>query len=941
MYHFLQFRADKKEAWRFHDQRQLSQLEKKPAFITVLAVDQDPEVFAENGEDPIDHVKYFGPMYWDFDGPDINAVLDDVRKVLDWLHARLDINKQFIHCWLSGQKGVHITVPAEVWGVRTPVKALPLTYREIAAHCPVETLDTGVYSCGRGRMWRCEGVPRPGSGRFKVGVTYDELMDMDEGQYDVLVAAARPPLAIETPAKSLIFPKAEALAKTAKAMANKKLRALKNAKTFPIEELKQIEGVPGCIQKLITEGDCVESNWNQAAMQVAAYVAARYEHSEDSVYLAEIVQPFVKNVDSSSRPTEKERLKHVKEQLNRAFSGRIKFSMGPLISVLGKPCGSCPLCRADLAADSPHKADQGYCELTKVKVTPAGYFLVGENSMRNLTTFTFTPHTEVRELESDGQGLRETQRKAMLGTLVDDMGTKFEDFMFPESAWGSRKELISLTKGHGTSTVHCSDAEVQKLLRAVIGLAGSELEKMTRTPVCGIILEETKRGIVPHYIEASGSYTQHNLPSRFQYSGDRNKSPDLLSESYPFIDDEELEQTFVHLLRVNTPEVVAPVLGWTVACHFREQIQMETSQFPLLNLSGSSSAGKSSLAFLVLLLSGMDYGKGDFVNTEVSTIYPLIKEVTSSTTVPRLIEEVNPSMMPFQIYNKVLGILKASWNRAGIPRGTISGKEVRVTTDQVSSPIVFTSEQAPTMPAVKTRSVEVKLTGKALRDPNYVSNYKKAMKTRKSLLRMAKALVTKSLNTSNDAVMQRLESFDSMVPDSIGPRPKFGIQVVLFGLEMLAETMDEFKVHGSSDVRELINLYKDHLQMNYSRMEKEKSVSEVDRVLACFDLMAAEREEGGMSLVPGTHYWRKGDQLYLDLTMAMPRYCRFAKSMGDTPVIRDSRQMASLLDGEIYMERVEQHPHKPGVSIYVISIAKIAGKGTNLTNFQNNTEAEE
>ena len=941
MYHFLQFRADKKEAWRLHDERQLSQLEKKPAFITVLAVDQDPEVFAENGEDPVDHVKYFGPMYWDFDGPEINAVLEDVKKVLNWLHKRLDINKQFIHCWLSGQKGVHVTVPPQVFGIKSAVKALPMIYKEVAAHCSVETLDTGVYSCGRGRMWRCEGVPRPGTGKFKVGVTYEELMELDADQYEVLVAAARPPLALETPADSVIFPKAEALTKTAKALAAKKLRALKNAKTFPTEELRQLDGVPGCIQALITEGDCVESNWNQAAMQVAAYVAARYERDEEDAYLAEVVQPFVTNVHSSSRPTEKERMKHVKEQMNRAFSGRIKFSMGPLISVLGKPCGHCALCRADLAPGSPAKESGDYCDLTKIKVTPAGYFLIGENSSRNLTTFTFTPHTEVREWEDDGKGYKETQRKALLGVLEDDTGTKFGDFVFPESAWGSRKELISITKGYGTSTVHCSDAEVQKLLRAVMNLSGTELEKMTKSATCGIILEETKRGaVIPHYVEAGGAYTQNDLSSRFRYSGDPSVSPALFDQPYPYQNDTELEKAVASLLRANTPEVIAPLLGWVTACHFREQIQMETNQFPLLNLSGSSSAGKSSLAFLALIMGGLDYGKTDFVNTEVATLYPLIKSVTSSTTVPRLVEEVNPTIMSHLLYNRVLGIFKASWNRAPVPRGSISGKEVKVTTDRISAPIVFTSEQPPTVPSLKSRTVEVRLFSKTLQDRDYVENYKKARRSRKSLFRLAKALVTKSLHTSNSQVMQVLDGLADSVPDSIGERPKFSLQVVLFGLEMLAQTLEEFEVRGSEDVRWLTGVYQKSLTASYSRMEREKSVSEVDRVLASMDLMAAEEASSKEALVPGTHYWRQGDLLYLDLSMCMGRYMRFSKAMGDTPVIRDHRQMAALLDGEVYLDRVEQHPDKPGVYIHVINIKHLSNKGTTLSNFRDGTEAE-
>lgn len=244
MYHFLQFNPNKKEAWRLYDEKQLSELPQPPAFITVLRVDQDPENYAENGEDPLDHVKYLGPMYFDFDGADLDEVLDSVRAVLDALTRKLDISKDYIHCWLSGQKGVHITVPEQVFGIKGPMKALPLIYREVAATFKAPCLDMSVYSAGRGRMWRCENIARPGTGTFKVGTTVDELMDMDAEQYEVLVASARPPLARATPPKNVIHARAESILKTAKAAALQKIKAMKSSTVVPKDALREYGETP-------------------------------------------------------------------------------------------------------------------------------------------------------------------------------------------------------------------------------------------------------------------------------------------------------------------------------------------------------------------------------------------------------------------------------------------------------------------------------------------------------------------------------------------------------------------------------------------------------------------------------------------------------------------------------------------------------------------------
>lgn len=952
MYHFLQFKPNAKEAWRLYDERQLSGLEQPPAFMTVLKVDQDPENFAANGEDPLEHVKYMGPMYFDFDGPDLDAVLDSVRSVLTHLSKKLDIDKSFIHCWLSGKKGVHVTVPAKVFGLKTPAKALPLIYREIAETVKVEHLDMVVYSAGRGRMWRCENIQRP-TGTFKVGVTFDELMDMDSEQYATLVAQPRPSMALSEPADSVIFPKAEALFKAAKLRAQKRIRAMKSATVVPKEKLQALTEVPGCIQKLITDGDAPESNWNQAAMQVAAYVAARYERDDVDEYTADVVEPFVTNVESSSRPSAKERRKHVEEMLNRAFTGRLKFLPGPLIATIGKPCGKCVICRGDVEGDKEAGSDDedGFDQRTGIRSTAVGYFLENEGSGRKLTTFTFWPHTEVYDLEdvsSDQVLFKESPRRAYLGTLVDDLGQTVEDHEMPEEAWSSKRALINAISGRKSATVTASDADIQNLLRAVQELGrrkaeqqGKEIEKMVRTQLCGVLLDRRRDKTAAHYVEDAGSCTSAGRVSRYFYSGDPKQSPKLLSEDYPYENDTDLEDAIFHLTKVNEPHSVGAVIGWHVACHFREHIQFNEVQFPLLNISGNASAGKTSLAILASFLNGMDYGKADFMNVEVSTIYPLVRYVSSSSTVPRLVEEVNPANIGVGTYGKILGILKAAWNRAPVPRGKLSDRGVGISTDRVSSPIVYTSEQTATVPSLRSRTVEVKLTSKALVRDDYRSHYSEAAKRRHALFRIAKALVTQAVNMAPEQVLEIFDSTSSLVPDSIGPRPKWGYQTALTGLALLAKTMDDYEVKGREHVDALFQSLAGFLSSNAGEMEKEKSISEVDRVLSTFNQMAEDPEDRQTGLRPGDHYWRQGDSLFLVVSSCLPRYCRYAKTLGDIPVIKESRQMTSLLEGEVYFDRKEQHPFKEGVDVHVIKLSAVRDKGTPLTNFQDETEPEE
>lgn len=960
MYHFLQFRPDKKEPWRMYTEEQLQKadLPGPPAFKTVLMVDQNPEDVTENGLNAVETVLYMGPMYFDFDdADDIDHVLADVNAVIDYLMNKLDIPAEFIHCWLSGGKGVHITIPAQVFGVKKPAKFLPMIYREImltvlkgaGLESPC-SLDESVYSCGRGRMWRCEGIPRPGSGTYKVGTTPNELADMDSDEYHAIVAAPRPVLAQPQPGKNISFAKAEQLLKAAKVAATRKVKAMSAACVVPREAMREWDGIPGCIEKLITDGDSGNSNWNQAAMQLAAYIAARYDKSEEKEYMELLVRPFVKNVESSSRPSETERLKHVQGQLHRTFSGSIKFAPGALIATIGSPCRQCPICRADVASGETTQETVGqFNSSVRIRWDTSGYYLVGEDSSRQLTNFTFWPKLEVFELEpytndKGHTGWRNTERKELVGSLIVDGSSEVVEVSLPERSWSSKRDLISAVKGRDAA-VYAGDGEIQKLLVALLKFSrdkaeDKELDKMIRANVCGIVLERGDKGTIAHYVEAGNAITNLGGRSPYRFDGNARQSPALINASNPLPDDEQLAIAMKALCNVNEPVQVAMMLGWFVSCHFREHIQFEEPQFPLMNVYGNAGAGKSCLAMLMANINGIDYTKAELQNVEVGTLFPLTKYVSSSTTVPRLIEEVNPIQLGNNRYGQILGILKAAWSHAPIQRGKIGAdRELSVSEDRVSAPLVYTSEQSATSPALRSRSVEVRLQAKSLLNQHYRDSYRTAVQNRSAYSRMARALVTVALGTSPTALLKILHSKSDLIHKGMEDRPRWGMQCCLTGLEMLITTMTEFKVGGVEEVQRLERELITYLGGRVTEVERGKSASEVDRVLGAMNTLADDTFEERMRLQPGKHYWRQGDSLYLVLQSCLPRYHAYSKSIGEQPVIRQFQQLSQLLEGEVYFDRIEQHPENPEVEVYVINAKKLTDKGTTMNNFKRETEA--
>src|SRR5882672_9296130 len=161
-------------------------------FCTVLAVaseSADPEKLTGD-------LYYQGPFYLDidFDG-NLKKSIDVARSCVKKL-LRQGINEDFIDVWLSGKKGLHITVPQAVFTEDRPVMDLPHVYKHLARKIGIDDIDWSVYSRGKGRMWRLPSRERADNHKYKVIIGTDELMKLTVDEYGKLVSEKSRPNAV-------------------------------------------------------------------------------------------------------------------------------------------------------------------------------------------------------------------------------------------------------------------------------------------------------------------------------------------------------------------------------------------------------------------------------------------------------------------------------------------------------------------------------------------------------------------------------------------------------------------------------------------------------------------------------------------------------------------------------------------------------------------------
>lgn len=135
-----------------------------------------------------------GPLYADFDSPDLGEACSQFQKFLGKLEA-LGVDLECCRLFASGSKGFHLEIPQAVFLPSIPVDGvadLPLIYREmIWSKLFVDTIDLCVYSQGKGRMWRVPNRQRS-NGAYKVPLSLAEAVVVNAGTYAQLVATPRP-----------------------------------------------------------------------------------------------------------------------------------------------------------------------------------------------------------------------------------------------------------------------------------------------------------------------------------------------------------------------------------------------------------------------------------------------------------------------------------------------------------------------------------------------------------------------------------------------------------------------------------------------------------------------------------------------------------------------------------------------------------------------------
>lgn len=877
--------------------------------------------------------KHRGPWFADIDcAGDIPQAAQSTLKLIENLKS-LDVDPETVEIYASGKKGFHVIVPAKIFSPGRMQRYLPLIYRAMASKLYVVGMDLGVYNGGMGTSWRIANKKREDSGTYRVPITYEELQGMTDEKYLDLVAEPKNVTVEKFVAVALGMQKL--YSQSVQQVEEQRKAADIIVSDVSLDEIRDAE--PQCIEMLAEGKFDTTKNFNQVAMQFSAYLTRVKPDPADQSRLKEM---FIDAMATKEHPA-RVRRESVDGLINyMRYTPDFKFSCQGMRSVLKySPCKECPINeKAGTNIDT--------AALLGIEARMTGYYSNSGDNIRRISSFTIDPKAVLKEYSADGS------KSIRTATIVDlfDGKRKVPDVIWEEPAWKSKSNLISMIGGIGNLGFFGTDTDVQKLKNLVLE-DEDNMTEIIRVYAAGVHARRVGSKYMCSYVEPDFSVNASGMKNLYRLTGAVPSPAKLAQVPLPDPDNKDqmqrLENGLKALMNVNSPLVVAQLLGWISGCHLKVHIRhcaSATSSFPLLSLYGGAGSGKNSTAELFTWLNGSTFGTEQAVfSTPESKPYPLVNLLSTSTTVPRIMDEVNTERMIRSKFNAAIEVMKCSWDSSAVPRGTIGNNALtgagqtsaRLVEQYITAPIIYLSEQEVTAnTALVQRSISIHLSKNTREGRD--DHFSEALRYRPDFHLFARHMVQSALRTDVNAIPDLIDANEKHIPKQITDRTRHSFLILLLGLDFFQHNYRELGLNLDEDFQRLKTSLIDHLQTQTKEIVKEKYWSNVDTVVDTLAIMCSfSGDPKRETLISGSDFLYSSDEdrVYIVPSTAMFSYKQVCSHQGDVPLISSVTNFLKLIREQPYFETdqyIDTRAESPilyGSKCLVLKISEMKKKG--------------
>lgn len=900
-------RTGGEEVWHeaLSDHRSKVLAEMRPAFVTVL----DASAIPDKGwsREQYDEVKYSGPFYIDWDAASIDEAAKGFHQCLAKL-KEMDVDLSMLRLYATGGRGFHLEIPEAVFMpkvVKAGVNHLPGIYREMAMDLFTESMDMRVYTSRRGRMWRVPGIQRS-NGKYKVPLTVEEATSITPEDYDILCSEPRMEPARTAPTLNL------ALSALYMKCVDKVAKGVKNrSKTAKDKELlAAFKGdFPASIKRVMAgEGILPGVGFNQIAMQLAITANAVGKSADELVKACEgLVKSHASDGRYNSPRKRKQALVDLWHYTNEsdAYSysrGGIRalvmpdFPTGDLDGVnehMG--VGNVPE-EEDAPSDLTEEAKEGIANasgslIEGVSIQQSGIYKRTSDGWKMLSNLSFVKPAITVDTE-DGLTL------GIEASVLAD-GSPYGRQLIPAKTFQSRATLSAYCSGrNGIFSGTDTQASVVGLLLQRAAKKGNRVIYVVRREGLDLIqdpLDKSRIALDPVWISAEAALT-HRSDIQYKYSpklGTNSVFNTDIHQCAPLQDTLDSRAWVEALLKMNSPTVVAQLLGWFVSCFHKQYYQRAFNQFPLLHPNGPAGSGKTiTTSLLGRLFHNTTLPKN--ISAGIGTVFPLRHAWSSSASIPLIIDEYKPSELRQDRLDFLLQSFRLAYNQAfsstgGVSRGSADSSFRDITEYSFSAPTVFLGESQESQTAIVQRSVPVAFNPEdSTAHTRWFEEVKSSPQYAPQLGRVLLALTMGSTPELAETVESRAEALRPVIDDlrnsmnaSVHDRQIYNLAVVLEGLNFLERA---FKAVFGDTFTGQLDLLKQSIHDHKADLQV-SVMSEAAKVINDIALISRTEDSESEFAIRESYEYVVGDG-YVDIMVreTFVKYFAWCKRKGFTPL---------------------------------------------------------
>ncbi|MCP3104209.1 hypothetical protein LZ198_35635 [Myxococcus sp. K15C18031901] len=496
------------------------------------------------------------------------------------------------------------------------------------------------------------------------------------------------------------------------------------------------------------------------------------------------------------------------------------------------------------------------------------YTVTQRGEAKAISSFTFTPRAVVETEEGE----------VFLGDVRTDKGACMEGARLPRRAFHSRKELLNHLPSVHTQWTG-SDNNVQGLLRVV---ARRPVPRLPGTTTLG----DFKRGahhvwVAPGCTIGVGGFLA-DAPVAYLPNGTSLES----RIRYEATDDDSFHNVasavFECLLKINTPQVVLPILGWFFATPMKPRLMEKVGSFPLLFIHGTQGSGKSSMCTDVFWpLFGVPSADAYSVT---ETEFALVKLLSATRSVPVVADEYKPYDMPLHRLQLLHRYMRRLYRGETEERGR---SDLSVVSYRLHAPLCVAGETRPTEAALLERLLTVNPEKATLKRRDCRAAFRALTSVNLALFAPRYIQFCLGRDFDKDFQVARMVADVLLEGREVPPRVADNVVAMLLGLHLFEQFAQEcgYVLPKDLGAREAVDAVLADL------LETEAGVKNaLDIFLEMLGVMAVQGE-----LRHRVHYVFEGERLCLHLESAYDAFRAHCKRIDYEGEVVDTRALRRLL----------------------------------------------